>query len=101
MTGRRQRSSTELTSEPVLRTAGSGCGRRPSDGRARKLATTGLSSVRNCRRPYPAGRSVQQKRLGVLRDLDNVAVGEEPPVTAIGVVPDRIGTLRQAVVRIM
>src|SRR6202035_4623127 len=44
---------------------------------------------------------LQQKRLGVRRHLLPRPILEQPPVAAIGVVPDRIGSLRQAIVRIV
>ena len=44
---------------------------------------------------------MQQERLGVGGDLLHCAIVEQPPVAAIGVVPDRVAALRQAVVRIV
>src|SRR6266478_6434336 len=44
---------------------------------------------------------LQQERLGVRRHFSHRAVVEEAAVAAIGVVPDRVGSLRQAIVRIV
>ena len=83
-----------------LRPGESPCGRRPSGGRGRRSATKDPSSGRNCRRPCRGGRSAAETAW-VGGDLAHRAVIEQPPVAAMGIVPDRIAALRQAVVRVV
>jgi hypothetical protein len=50
---------------------------------------------------HVASVGLQQERLGVRRHLAHRTIVEQPAVSAIGVVPDRVGPLRLAIVRIV
>jgi hypothetical protein len=50
---------------------------------------------------HVAAVGLQQQGLGIGSHLAHRSIAEQPPVAAIRVVPDRVGALRQAIVRIV